>query len=41
MFEIFYKLFMAACMFLVSTCGLLIAISMWRKGKCNAKKEEE
>tara|TARA_Y100000310_G_C20566442_1_gene755731 strand:+ start:221 stop:346 length:126 start_codon:yes stop_codon:yes gene_type:complete len=41
MLEIFYKLFIAACMFFLSTCGLLIAISMWRKGRCDDKKEKE
>ncbi len=33
MIEIFYKLFMAGCLFLLSFCGLTIALSMWKKSK--------
>ena len=39
---IFYSLFMACCMFILATCGLMIAVAMWRKSnnmcKCICKE---
>ena len=31
MFEVFYGLFIACCLFGISLSGLVIAVAMWRK----------
>ena len=43
MLTTFYMLFMAFGMFLLSFCGLMIALSMWQKSKvklCDICKDE-
>ena len=43
MLHLFYNLFMAGCLFLLSFCGLMIALSMWQKSKakiCDICKDE-
>ena len=42
MFELFYSLFIACCMFAISFAGLVIAAAMWRKSSrlCGECKEE-
>ena len=37
-----YSLFMACCMFALTFCGFLFALSMWRKGNtiCDECKKE-
>ena len=39
---IFYSLFMACCMFILATCGLMIAAAMWRKSNslCDECRKE-
>jgi len=39
MAEAIYMLFMAFCMFFISLCGGLIAISMWRRSENECKKD--
>ena len=38
----FYSLFMACCMFILTACGLLFALSMWRKSNtlCDECRKE-
>ena len=33
MFEVFYRLFIACCLFGISLSGLMFALAMWRKSK--------
>ena len=43
MFELFYSLFIACCMFAISFAGLMIAAAMWRRSNqqvCTECKEE-
>ena len=42
MIEAIYMLFISFCMFFISLCGALIAISMWRKSNslCDECKKE-
>ena len=42
MFELFYSLFIACCMFAISFAGLLFALAMWRKSNslCDECKKE-
>ena len=42
MLHLFYNLFMAGCLFLLSFCGLMIALSMWQKSKtiCDECKDK-
>ena len=42
MFEIFYGLFIACCLFGISLSGLVIAAAMWRKSSnlCNECRKE-
>ena len=39
---VFYSLFMACCMFIMASCGLMIAVAMWRKSNnlCNECRKE-
>ena len=40
---VFYSLFMACCMFILTACGLMIAVAMWRRSNqqvCVECKEE-
>ena len=39
MIEIIYMLFVSFCMFFISLCGALIAISMWRRSENECKRE--
>ena len=36
---VFYSLFMACCMFVMAACGLMIAISMWRRSVNECERE--
>ena len=43
MFELFYSVFIACCMFIISFSGLLFAVSMWKRSTqqiCAECKEE-
>ena len=40
MFEVFYRLFIACCLFGISLSGLIFALSMWRRSKNNCICEE-
>ena len=42
MIELFYRLFIACCVFGISLSGLIFALSMWRKSNtlCNECKKE-
>ena len=42
MFEVFYGLFIACCLFGISLSGLVIAAAMWRKSNslCNECRKE-
>ena len=43
MFELFYSLFIACCMFAISFAGLVFAAAMWRRSNqqvCAECKEE-
>ena len=42
MFELFYSLFIACCIFAISFSGLMIAVAMWRKSNslCNECRKE-
>jgi len=43
MFEVFYRLFIACCLFGISLSGLVFALSMWRRSNqqvCAECKEE-
>ena len=42
MFEVFYRLFIACCLFGISLSGLVFAASMWRKSNtlCDECRKE-
>jgi len=43
MFEVFYRLFIACCLFGISLSGLVFAVAMWRRSNqqvCAECKEE-
>ena len=42
MLHVFYNLFMACCMFTLSTCGLVFVMALWRKSNtiCDKCRKE-